>query len=149
VAGAIIERDGKILLVKENSPSAKGKWSHPAGWIEVGESPIDAVRKEVREETGFDFNPKNILGVYSIFKNKNDVESFHHGIKIIYIGKISENQGKFLQDEISETKWFAPEEIEKMDLNVLRDLDIKQMVKDYFSGTKYPLDLITHTTQPE
>jgi hypothetical protein len=31
----------------------------------------------------------------------------------------------------------------------LRDLDIKQMVKDYFSGNKYPLDLLTHTIQPK
>ena len=50
-----------------------------------------------------------------------------------------------LAEDVSETNWFTPEEIEKMDSKKLRDLDIKQMVKDYFAGKKYPLKLLTHT----
>lgn len=149
VVGAILEREGKILLVKETKEIAKGKWNHPAGWIEVGENSIDAVKREVKEETGFDFEPKNILGVYSLFKNEKDVESLHHPIKLIYTGTISDKEVYELADDVSETSWFTLEEIEKMDLNTLRDLDIKQMVKDYFSGIKYPLNLITHSIQPK
>ena len=144
VVGAIIEKDGKILLVKELKSAAKGKWNHPAGWIDVGENPIDAVKREVNEETGYEFTPTDILGVYSLVKTKLE-GGVKHPIKIIFIGKISEEQGEFMKDEIGETKWFAPEEIEAMDSNTLRDLDIKQMVKDYFAGKRYPLDLITHT----
>jgi ADP-ribose pyrophosphatase YjhB (NUDIX family) len=147
VVGAIVERDGKILLVKETKATAKGKWSHPAGWIDVEENSIDAVKREVKEETGFDFEPKNILGVYVLVKDEADV--VHHPIKIIYIGTISEKETAELADDVSETKWFTPDEIENMDSNTLRDLDIKQMVKDYFSDTKYPLNLITHTIQPK
>ena len=143
VVGAILERDGKFLLVKENKSAVKGMWNHPAGWIDVGENPIEAVKREVKEETGFDFEPKNILGIYSICKPEAGV--LHHGIKIIYIGIISEKEAGRFEDEISEIKWFAPEEIEKMDDNTLRDFDIKIMIKDYFSGKKYPLDLVTHT----
>jgi len=147
VVGAILEKDGKILLVKETKATAKGKWSHPAGWLEVGEDPIDAVKREVKEESGFDFEPKNILGIYSLFKSEADV--IHHSIKLIYIGTVSDNKVAELADDVSETNWFTPEEIEKMDLKTLRDLDIKQMVKDYFSGIKYPLNLIIHTIQPK
>lgn len=147
VVGAILERDGKILLVKETKTTAKGKWSHPAGWLEVGENPIDAVKRELKEETGFDFEPKNILGVYSLLKDEADI--VHHAIKLIYIGDISDKETTELADDVSETKWFMPEEIEKMDLKTLRDLDIKQMVKDYLSGVKYPLNLIIHTIQPK
>jgi len=146
VVGAIIEKDGKILLVKEAKTLDAGKWSHPAGWIDVGEDPIVAAKREVKEETGFDFRPTHLLGIYSLLK-----ESFQekHGflpqaIKLIFIGDIS-NQSEELHEDISEIKWFTPEEIYEMDEEILRDLDIKQMVKDYFDNKKYCLDIIKHT----
>ena len=143
VVGAIVERNGRILLVKETKKAAKGKWSHPAGWLEVGENPIDAVKREVKEESGFDFEPKYILGVYSLLKKEANV--IHHSIKLIFIGDISNKEVAELADDVSETDWFPPEEIEKMDSKTLRDLDIKEMVNDYFSGKRYSLNLITHT----
>ena len=147
VVGAIIEKDGKILLVKEAKEIDKDKWSQPAGWIDVGENPIEAVKREAKEETGFQFTPTHILGVYSLFR-KDVKEKFNitpHAIKIIFIGNISEEKKGELYDDVSETKWFLPEEIDKMDKNTLRDLDIKKMVKDYFTGKKYPLELLSHT----
>ena len=137
VIGAIIEREGK---------SAKNQWNHPAGWLEVGENPIDGVRREVKEETGFDFEPKGILGIYSLLKQSGK-EGGRHPVKIIFYGDISEKQDSYMTEEISEIKWFTPEEIEKMEETVLRDLDIKIMVKDYLSNKKYPLELLTHTVQ--
>lgn len=149
VVGAILERDGKILLVKEAQEVAKGLWNHPAGWIDVGENLIEAVKREVKEESGFGFEPTHILGVYSLFK-KNLKERFGitpHAIKVIFIGKISDNKTGELHDDVSETKWFTPEEIYQMDINTLRDMDIKKMVKDCFAGKSYPLDFLTHTEQ--
>ncbi|MCX6724417.1 MAG: NUDIX domain-containing protein [Candidatus Staskawiczbacteria bacterium] len=145
VVGAIIEKDGKFLLVKEKKNSAKDKWSHPAGWIDLEENTIDAAKREIKEETGFNFEPENILGIYVLVKK--ELDDLHHAIKIIFTGNIAENQGEYMTDEISETKWFSPEEIEAMDSNILRDADIKTMVKDYLAGKKYPLDIITHTIQ--
>lgn len=149
VAGAIIEKDGKILLVKEADERKRrdsGKWSHPAGWIDVGEDPIGAVKREVREESGYEFTPTHLLGVYSLVRK--DVEkvlnAVPHAIKLIFIGSISGSPG-VLSSDVSETKWFTPEEIYAMDQATLRDLDIKQMVRDYFDGTRYPLAILHHT----
>ncbi len=144
VVGAIIERDGKILLVKEaKKEKDAGKWNHPAGWIEIGENPIESVKREVKEEAGLEFVPTHILGIYSLARK--NFEPIHHPIKIIFIGDVFGRETDELADDVTEKKWFAPEEIEKMDLNTLRDLDIKKMVKDYFSGQRFPLDLLTHT----
>ena len=147
VVGAIIEKDGKILLVKESGGSDGGKWSHTAGWLDVGENPIVAGKREVEEETGYEFTPENILGIYSIVRKDylKKGKEIRHGLKIIFTGKISDVPIRDLENDISEIKWFMPEEIQNMDMETLRDLDIKIMVKDYFEGKRYPLDLITHT----
>lgn len=149
VVGAILEKDGKILLVEEAKERAKGKWSHPAGWIELGENPLEAIKREVKEESGYDFEPTHILGLYSLYKTNLEEKwgITPQAIKIIFIGKISEKQSEELHDDVSETKWFRPEEIYQMDINTLRDMDIKDMVKEYFEGKKYPLDLLIHTEQ--
>lgn len=149
VVGAIIEKGGKILLVREVKKVAKDQWNHPAGWVELGENPIEAVKREVKEETGFDFRPTHILGFYSLFtkKLKKKFNVTPHPLKIIFLGNISDQKIEELYDDISETRWFSPEEIEKMNKNALRDLDIKKMIKDYFAGKRYPLDLLTHTIE--
>jgi isopentenyldiphosphate isomerase len=87
----------------------------------------------------------NILGIYSLAKAEGG--AIHHPVKIIFTGKISEERGDYNTDEISEIRWFLPEEIYAMDKKTLRDEDIKQMVRDYFAGKRYPLDLVTHTVQ--
>lgn len=147
VVGALIERGGKILLVKETTEKDKNKWNQPAGWIEVGEDPIKAVKREAKEEAGLRFTPTHILGVYSLVRKdlKKKFNVTPHPIKIIFIGNTSKKKTTRPSNDISETKWFLPKEIAKMDKNTLRDLDIKIMIKDYFAGKRYPLELLTHT----
>lgn len=149
VVGALLVRDRKILLVREARKKGpdNGKWNHPAGWIDVGEDPINAVKREVKEETGFSFTPRYILGVYSLVRRdiEKDLGATPHAIKIIFTGDISESANNELSDDVTETKWFSPDEIYSMNQKVLRDLDIKQMVKDYLADKKFPLELITHT----
>lgn len=153
VVGAIIEQEGKFLLVREHHPghSAHGKWNQPAGWIDVGEHPIDAAVREVREETGLRFTPTHLLGLYSLVKRHEvytgEPQETRHPLKLIFIGIHTGISEKFSNDEISETKWFLPEDIYAMDEKILRDTDIKKEVRNYLSGIRYPLELITHTVQ--
>lgn len=150
VVGAILERDGKICLVKENNPAHPdhGKWNQPAGWLDVGEDPIEAVRREVREETGLDFTPTHVLGVYSLVKHRGSGPiPLSHGVKLIFTGTFREHGGVPDASEISELKWFMPEEIYTMDGKTLRDMDIKDEVRDYLSHKRFPLNTIKHTLQ--
>ncbi|MFA5878156.1 MAG: NUDIX domain-containing protein [Candidatus Staskawiczbacteria bacterium] len=151
VVGAIVEKEGKILLVRESQKKGPddGKWNHPAGWIEVGEDPIEGVKRETEEETGFSFIPTHVLGIYSLVRKDLErlVGEIHHPVKIIFIGTISEDMKRELEDDVTETRWFTPEEIEAMGPETLRDVDIKGIAKDYFNGRKYPLDLLKHTIQ--
>lgn len=149
VVGALLEREGKILLVREAQRKGpdRGKWSHPAGWIAVGENPIDAVTREVLEESGFSFTPKYLLGVYSLVRKdiEKELGATPHAVKLIFIGDISETPSGNLHDDVSEVRWFLPAEIYAMDNATLRDVDIKQMVSDYFAGKRFSLHSIVHT----
>ena len=148
VVGAIIEQGGRFLLVKENQLGHpdNGKWNQPAGWIDVGENPLDAAKREVKEETGYDFTPTNLLSVSSIVRRDQTAHlgTTPHALKLIFVGTISEKVGK-LEDDVSETRWFTPEEIEAMDTKTLRDIDIKGLVRNYLLGRHYPLDILHHT----
>lgn len=59
---AVIRDDRRRILLQEKA-SGEG-WSLPAGAIEPGETPDQAVRREVREETGLTGEPLEILGVF-------------------------------------------------------------------------------------
>lgn len=61
VAAVIHDRSGHLLL--QEKASGEG-WSLPAGAIEPGETPQEAVVREVREETGFVVSPAIIVGVF-------------------------------------------------------------------------------------
>lgn len=52
--GAVILHDGRVLLVQRGTEPMKGRWSIPGGLLEVGESLVEGVRREVREETGLE-----------------------------------------------------------------------------------------------
>jgi ADP-ribose pyrophosphatase YjhB (NUDIX family) len=113
----------------------------------VGEDVLAAAKREVEEETGYEFNPTYLLGIYSIVRNDlaEILGATPHAIKLIFIGNISDKPTKELYGDTSEVKWFSAEEIEEMSPSDLRDLDIKQIVKDYLSGKKYPLEIIRHS----
>src|SRR3989344_8426254 len=149
VVGAIIEKDGRILLVKEGLGTEKGKWNQPAGWLEVGESPIEAIKKEVKEETGFDFEPSGLVGIYSLVNEylEPKYSATPHPVKLIYRGNIVGGELIKNNEEIAETKWFTPEVISKMNREELREMGIVDEVKDYFAGRSFPLDIIRHTVQ--
>jgi len=48
----VIEREGRLLLIKRNQNPEKGKWSAPAGFVDAGEDPARAAEREALEETG-------------------------------------------------------------------------------------------------
>lgn len=147
--GVIIEKDGKILLVQE-AGTERGSWNQPAGWLDKYENPIAAAKREGEEETGLALKVTDFLGVYSFVKDRkttdNDID--RHVIKLIFVATPTGGNAKTIPGEIMSSNWFAPEEIYAMGRETLRDDDIKDEVRDYFSGKRYPLDIIHHFYKP-
>ncbi len=155
IVAALIERDGKILLVQENHPPDKGKWNMPAGKLDMGENPLEAVTREVREESGLDFTPTAFLGVHSVYRDSITAGEVHEAqpIRLIFTGassgEVSLGQGDSTDGipEIASYKWLTPEEILAMGNKDLRYHDTMQVIESYFAGVKYPLDIVQHFIQ--
>src|SRR5918912_1387120 len=60
--GAVVVRDGAILLIRRARGAAVGKWAIPGGRVEFGEGLKAAVAREVLEETGLDVKVGRFLG---------------------------------------------------------------------------------------
>ena len=63
-AAAIVDDTGRILLVKENYD--RRRYAFPGGALEPGETALDAVVRETREETGVDVTVDHVVGVYRL-----------------------------------------------------------------------------------
>ena len=63
VGGVVIHRD-RVLLVRRRREPLKGKWSIPGGMLELGEELAAGVRRELKEETGLEVQPLEVLTVF-------------------------------------------------------------------------------------
>ncbi len=61
--GALMVRDGKLLVVKRTYSVIKGLWSIPSGYVEPGESVVMTLEREVQEETGIVGRTGNLVAV--------------------------------------------------------------------------------------
>ncbi|MEL7474645.1 MAG: NUDIX hydrolase N-terminal domain-containing protein [Cyanobacteria bacterium J06555_12] len=66
VRGVVFNTDGHVLMVREK---IDGKWSLPGGWADLGDSPAEAVVREIREEAGYIAQATKLLGI--IDRNKS------------------------------------------------------------------------------
>lgn len=70
----VVFRDDAILMVREKSD---GGWTLPGGWVDVGESPSEAVVKEVFEESGYRTRPVKLLAVLDRDRQGHPPLPFH------------------------------------------------------------------------
>ena len=71
----VVFKDGGILLVRELVDD--GRWTLPGGWVDVGESPSEAVVREVREESGYETRPVKLLAVYDKRRHEHPPDLMH------------------------------------------------------------------------
>jgi ADP-ribose pyrophosphatase YjhB (NUDIX family) len=63
-AFAFVERSGRYLVLERSQEPYRGRWELPGGFVEAGERPDEAVRREIYEETGLFVASSRILGAY-------------------------------------------------------------------------------------
>ncbi|SDJ16018.1 NUDIX hydrolase [Salimicrobium halophilum] len=113
--GAIIEDErGRILLQKRTD---FGVWGVPGGLLEVGETFEEAVRREVKEETGLSMNALDLFGVYSGTKGFAEYENGDKVFSVQIIFKVTDFRGTVEKNKESHELCFLHKEAIPQKLN--------------------------------
>lgn len=134
---AVTQREGRFLVVEED---VRGNIviNNPAGHLENDETLVEAVVREVLEETGCSFEPQGVTGVYLWTTPKGD-RTF---LRVNFFGAcISENDDAILDDGILRKLWLTREELAGMQPR-LRSPMVLGCIDDYLAGKRYPLHVI-------
>ena len=103
-AQALVERDGRILLGRRRDDPAAGLWDIPGGFVEEQEHPLDALRRELREETGLEIEPTEFLGMWMQPYDDRNV------LSLTWLARPAGGDER-AGDDLTELRWFAPEEL--------------------------------------
>jgi len=108
--GAIMEKEGKILLTKRNIDPYKGYWCWPGGHVDFGEKAVKAIKREVMEEVSLNFEPEFIEYFDEIIP-----EIQWHAVVLMFKGNFL---GEIKPDpkEVSDFGWFSKEETSRLKL---------------------------------
>jgi len=113
--GAVIVRDGKALIVKRAHAPRQGEWSLPGGMLDLGESLDDAVRREVREETGLEVTLGPIIETFDRVHRDADGRVRYHFVIVDYVCWTS---GEPIAGSDAEAvAWVAADEIDRYGVN--------------------------------
>ncbi len=135
----ILERDGKFLLVEEESPSGL-VLNQPAGHLEPSESLPDAAVRETLEESAYRFQPEHVVGIYRWHSPSSDTTY----LRFAFTGNIlTHYPAQPLDEGIARAVWLTLDEIRASQARHRSPL-VLRCVEDYLAGKRYPLELLTH-----
>ncbi|MDD3398305.1 MAG: NUDIX hydrolase [Candidatus Methanomethylophilaceae archaeon] len=124
VDGLLVE-DGRLVLVRRGREPFAGLHALPGGFVEWGESTEDAVRREMREETGLQTEVTSLMGVYS----DPGRDPRGHTVSVVYV--LKRTGGKLeAGDDADEAAWFHLQSLPPL------AFDHGQIVSDYLIGLK-------------
>ena len=102
---ALVERDGQLLLGRRAYEPRPGMWDLPGGFLDETEHPLDALVRELREETGLEIEPQEFVGVW--------MEPDYQGRTVLCLTWDARVTGGIERaaDDVVELGWFAPDEL--------------------------------------
>ena len=127
VSGCFLQYEGKILLLLRQDHKPEGNtWSVPAGKVDPGESPLEAIIREVREETGYSGEPKNYRKVGTFYVRCPERDFIYHTFHLA----LESLPEVILEDSAhKEFRWMTPEEA--LALPLIHGEDV--CIKDFYN----------------
>ncbi|MCY3797842.1 MAG: NUDIX hydrolase [Chloroflexi bacterium] len=104
VRGAVF-RDGKVLLVRE---AVDGRWTLPGGWADVGDSPSQAVEREIREESGYEAKAVKVLALED--RKRRHPPSLNEVYKVAFLCELVGGAAR-TSAETTAVAWYAEDEL--------------------------------------
>lgn len=141
---AVVEQNGRFLVVEEMTSNGLA-FNQPAGHLEEGEGLTEAVIRETREETGWQFRPESVIGVH-LWKRPQKGDTF---LRVSFKGMVSDHDPTQSLDEgIVGTHWMSRDEL-AVQSGQLRSPLVLQSIDSYLAGERYPLSLLKPLLEQE
>lgn len=123
-AGIIVkDEQDRVLLVKAHY---KNYWSFPGGWIEAGQTPVEAAIRELKEETGLEVSPESVNLAFVANRSSKYFQSYNFIFRSLQV--IDSNSEIVLQpEEIAQCRFVPLEEV--LDDDFLASEIVKQWAK--------------------
>jgi 8-oxo-dGTP diphosphatase len=103
---ALVERDGRVLLTRRGIEPQLGMWDTPGGFVEAGEDPAEALRRELLEETGLEIEVGDLLGIYpDRYGDRTPT------LNIFYLARVVDGGEGEPRDDVTELGWFPPTDL--------------------------------------
>ncbi len=110
----MVIHEGRALLIRRGKQPLFGRWVVPGGTVELGEPLEAALVREMREETGLEVEPVELLTVFDRIEREGSVVLYHYVI-VDYLCRYVSGEAKAASDAL-EVAWATPEELERYDL---------------------------------
>lgn len=114
VGGVVIAR-GRALLIRRGHPPLEGEWSIPGGMLEVGETLLDAVRRELAEETGIEVRVGELIEAFERIFPDGEGQSKYHFVILDYLCEVIRGTAQAGSD-VTDVAWAAESELSKYSL---------------------------------
>jgi 8-oxo-dGTP diphosphatase len=104
-AVAIVTRGGdEFLLVQRGEDPGKGLWGLPGGFVEMGETVQEALTREILEETGYEIEIGNLVGVWSFFNDAKKIA----GVAVVYETRMTSGE-LHISSDCTNAEWVTYE----------------------------------------
>lgn len=125
----VTDDDGRILLARWIE-GRRVAWTMPGGGLEPGEAPEDAVRRELREETGYTVRVGELLGIHSrVIPASQRVTASDqplHTLRIVYRASVSGGKLRFETDGSTDmAEWFTLKSVSELQRVKLVDIALR------------------------
>jgi 8-oxo-dGTP diphosphatase len=107
---AAIFRDGRVLIVRRAQPPAHGLYTLPGGGVELGETLVEAVIREVHEETGLEIEPLGLAGYRQLIARDDAGRIERHFVILPFAARWIAGEIT-LNEELTEAQWLNPPEL--------------------------------------
>jgi mutator protein MutT len=105
---------GRVLLIRRGKEPLYGRWVVPGGTVEPGEPLEAAVMRELREETGLEVEPVELLTVFDRIERDGE-HLVYHFVIVDYLCRLLAGEARAASDAL-EVAWAAPDELDRYDL---------------------------------